>query len=113
MSTITLAPPERTTHQRLTALHHANQIRTARATLKRDLKTGRTHIHQLLTDPPDTIATMHIYDLLTAVPYVGRVKANRILAQSRVSPSKTVSGLTERQRDELAGRLDMVPKVGP
>jgi ribosomal protein S13 len=44
--------------------------------------------------------------MLLAVPKVGRVKATKILHSCRVSPNKTFGGLSERQRAELAGRLD-------
>jgi hypothetical protein len=44
--------------------------------------------------------------MLLAVPKVGRVKATKILHSCRVSPGKTFGGLSERQRAELAGRLD-------
>jgi len=44
--------------------------------------------------------------MLLAVPKVGRVKATKILNSCRVSPSKTFGGLSERQRVDLAGRLD-------
>jgi hypothetical protein len=39
-------------------------------------------------------------------PKVGRVKATKILHSCRVSPSKTFGGLSERQRAELAARLE-------
>jgi hypothetical protein len=42
---------------------------------------------------------------LLAVPKYGRVKVNRILTQCRISPSKTVGGLSERQRNELISFL--------
>jgi hypothetical protein len=35
------------------------------------------------------------------VPKLGRVKATRFLNQCRISQSKTVAGLSERQRQEL------------
>ena len=44
--------------------------------------------------------------ILLALPKVGSVKATRILNGCRVSPSKTFGGLSERQRAELAGRLN-------
>ena len=37
--------PERSLNQRMDALKRANEIRTQRARLKRDLKAGRTKIH--------------------------------------------------------------------
>jgi hypothetical protein len=36
-----------------------------------------------------------------AVPKCGRVKSARIMEQCRISPSKTVGGLSGRQRGEL------------
>ena len=44
--------------------------------------------------------------MLLALPGHGRVKATKILNSCRVSPSKTFGGLSERQRKELAVRLD-------
>ncbi len=87
------------------ALQRANEIRTARAQLKLDLKAGRTSIHDLLLSPPDYLETAKVFDMLLAVPKYGRVKANKILVQCRISPSKTIGGLSERQRNELVSML--------
>ena len=99
------AAPERSLVQRMDALSKANEIRIRRAQLKRDLKGGRTSIHQLLLDPPEWIETAKVLDMLLAVPKYGRVKANKILTQCRISPSKTIGGLSERQRAELVAQL--------
>ena len=80
------------------ALKRANDIRTARAKLKKDLKAGKANIHTLLLDPPEYVLTAKVFDMLLAVPKYGRVKTNRILNQCRISPSKTIGGLSERQR---------------
>src|SRR3712207_9381405 len=87
------------------ALQRANKIRTRRGALKRDLKAGRTQIHGLLLDPPEYLQTAKVFDLLLAVPKYGRVKVNRILTQCRISPSKTIGGLLQRQRTELVSDL--------
>ena len=60
--------PERSLTQRMDALKRANEIRTRRARLKRDLKAGRAQIHGLLLDPPEYLATAKVFDLLLAVP---------------------------------------------
>jgi hypothetical protein len=99
------AAPERSLAQRLDALKRANDIRTRRARLKRELKAGRVQIQGILLDPPEYVQTAKVFDLLLAVPKYGRVKANRILTQCRISPSKTIGGLSERQRDELVSHL--------
>ncbi len=95
------AVPERTREQRLRALRRANEIRSARAQLKRDLKAGKAQIEKLLLDPPDYVLSAKAFDMILAVPKYGRVKANKILSQCRISPSKTIGGLSERQRAEL------------
>src|ERR671931_2780997 len=99
------AAPERSLMQRMDALQRANEIRTRRAQLKRDLKAGRVSIHSLLKNPPDFVETAKVFDMLLAVPKYGRVKVNKILQQCRISPSKTIGGLSQRQRTELVSML--------
>ena len=99
------AAPERSLTQRMDALQRANEIRTQRAQLKRDLKAGRAQVHSLLLDPPEYVQTAKVFDLLLAVPKYGRVKVNRLLTQCRISPSKTIGGLSQRQRQELVAFL--------
>ena len=97
--------PERSQQQRLDALRRANDIRSERARLKESLRMGELLIVDVLVDPPLCVHTAKVLDLLLAVPKYGRVKANRLLERCRVSPAKTVNGLTPRQRKEL---LDML-----
>ncbi|MDQ3760116.1 MAG: hypothetical protein M3331_09260 [Actinomycetota bacterium] len=102
----TAAPvPERTHDQRMRALRRANDIRTRRAQLKRDLKAGKTQVESLLMDPPEWVMSAKVFDMILAVPKYGRVKANKILGQCRISPSKTLGGLSQRQRAELVQML--------
>jgi hypothetical protein len=104
-SSSTPETPERSLDQRMDALRRANDIRTARAKLKKDLKAGKVGIHRLLLEPPDYVLTAKVFDMLLAVPKYGRVKASRILNQCRISPSKTIGGLSERQKAELVSQL--------
>lgn len=90
-------PPD----QRTRALARANEVRIARATLKKELRAGTIGIEQILATPPKYIATAEILDLLVAVPKLGPVKAARLLSSAYVSKSKTVGGLSERQRTQL------------
>jgi hypothetical protein len=101
----TVAAPERSLVQRMEALQRANEIRTRRAQLKRDLKAGRHSIHDLLLEPPEFVETAKVFDMLLAVPKYGRVKVNKVLQQCRISPSKTIGGLSQRQRTELVSML--------
>ena len=95
--------PERSLDQRMDALRRANDIRVRRAQLKKDLKDGRVQVEQILHDPPAYVETAKVFDILMAVPKFGRVKAARFLNTCRISQSKTVGGLSERQRAELIG----------
>ncbi len=97
--------PERSLNQRLDALQRANEVRSKRAALKRDLKAGRQSIDRLLESPPEWLETAKVMDMLLAVPKYGRVRAGKILAQCRISASKTIGGLTPRQRAELVHAL--------
>jgi hypothetical protein len=83
----------------------ALEIRTRRAQLKKDLKAGRVSVHTLLLEPPEYLQTAKVFDMLLAVPKYGRVKVNKVLQQCRISPSKTIGGLSQRQRSELVSLL--------
>jgi hypothetical protein len=83
--------PVRSHHQRMEALARA----------KKDLKAGRVAIEGILATPPEYVATAKVFDMLMALPKFGRVKAGRFLNQARISQSKTVGGLSDRQRTEL------------
>jgi hypothetical protein len=97
--------PERTLQQRMDALANANVVRLARAQLKRDLKARRVSVCDVLAEPPACAETMNVLSLLLAVPKVGRTKATKILRGCVVAPSKTVGGLSARQRGELLAAL--------
>jgi hypothetical protein len=105
--------PERSLDQRLDALGgahqgrrpRANEVRSRRAVLKAELKRGDVSVRDVLLNPPDFMLTAKVIDLLMAAPKRGRVKSTRIMEQCRISASKTVGGLSERQRAALLDHL--------
>lgn len=99
--------PERTYRQRRDALEEGNRIRSLRAQFKRDVKAGKRSVRALLLEPecPKDFATMRVVDAILPLPKVGRVKLRKILERARISPSKTLGGMTPRQRTELASWL--------
>src|SRR3989442_13676341 len=99
------AAPERSLTQRMEALKRANQIRTKRAKLKKDLRAGNVSAQSILLSPPEYLLTAKVSEMLLAVPKFGQVKVNKILTQCRISPSKTIGGLSPRQRAELVSYL--------
>ncbi len=105
MATTTPKPqfqaPERSHDQRMEALRRANEIRSRRAQLKRDLKSGHASITAMIEQPPDYVLTAKVFDMLMAVPKYGKVKATRFLNHCRIAQGKTIGGLSDRQRREL------------
>jgi hypothetical protein len=93
------ATPERSIEQRRTALKEANRIRSHRAVLKRRLHDGEASAAAALDDVD--CASMKLVTLLRALPKIGRVKANYFLNHNAISASKTLGGLSERQRGVL------------
>ncbi len=87
--------------RRMSALRQANQVRGLRAKLKQDLREGTAHLEQILASGADYLATAEVFDLLVAVPKIGPVKADHLLAIARISPCKTVGALSGRQRVRL------------
>lgn len=93
--------PERSREQRMIALAKANYHRGYRANLKRELQAGRMTFDQVLRNPTEEVMAMKVVDVMLHMPKYGRVKVNKILGKCQVSPSKTIGGLTDRQRYEL------------
>jgi hypothetical protein len=83
------------------ALALANQTRSYRAALKREIdRNWRVAVRSLTGDDP-LLESMKVYDLLAAIRGVGPTKVQRLLLLARCSVSKTVGGLSNRQRAEL------------
>lgn len=91
--------------QREEALRRADAVRRQRAQLNGDFKAGRSAIDEVLTDPPAFVQTAKVADLLLAVPKYGPVKVNKLLARCRIARAKTIGGLSQRQREDLAAIL--------
>jgi hypothetical protein len=83
------------------ALRQANRVRGLRAKLKQDLRADKVRLELVLATRADYLASAEVFDLLVAVPKIGPVKAGRLLSVARVGPSKTIGGLSERQRTRL------------
>jgi hypothetical protein len=91
----------RSPEQRLRALAKANEVRVARARLKRGVAAGRIELARVLADPPACALTAKVRELLLVVPRIGPVRADRALARCRIAHTKKLGGLSDRQRAEL------------
>lgn len=94
-------PPDRSLEQRLTALAKGNDRRIRRAQLKRDIKAGRRSASAILADPPEWAEAMKVVELLRAIPKWGDVKVKHACRHIEFSSTKTIAGVTARQRSEL------------
>lgn len=102
---VDMGVPERSISQRMEALQTANEVRVYRANLKREIKAGRANLVDLLISPPEKLDTAKLSDFLLAVPKMGRVKVDKMLRTCKISPSKTIGGMSERQRNEIVHYL--------
>lgn len=102
---IEMVPPSRTGEQRMSALRRANEIRVRRAQFKRDVKDGTESLIDAIAMPPEWLETAKVRDMMLALPKYGRVKVDKVLRSTQISPSKTLGGLSARQRIELLAAL--------
>jgi hypothetical protein len=97
--------------QHLAALERANRVRLARAALKRAISAGEASVADALLECPWEVESMTVADLLACQRRWGVTRCRRFLSASRISESRTVGTLTERQRNELAERLNGQSKL--
>jgi hypothetical protein len=97
--------PHRDRPQCLRALELANQVRTARAALKREVTSGRRQAAEVIRHCPSEAETMPIFELLTAQRRWGSARTRRFLTAWGVDEKKKIGTLTERQVRMLVGAL--------
>lgn len=102
---MSVVAPVRSLDQRMAALEVANRIRIDRAKMKRALKAGSMSVIDVLAEPEGYAYGMKVEQLLIAVPKIGKVKTMLLMRDCMIASSKTVGGLSPRQRDELIRRL--------
>ena len=94
------APP-----QHLRALARANEVRLARAALKRSVGSRETNVTEVIAEVPWEAETMTLSELLTAQPRWGRTRTRKLLGSLGLNENKRLGSLTERQRSLLVERL--------
>jgi hypothetical protein len=84
------------------ALQRANEVRLARAELKRKVADGRTTVAMVILSCPWEAASMTIGELLLSQRRWGIARCAKLLASTQIAETKTVGSMTERQRVALA-----------
>ncbi len=101
-ATATVAPAG---PQYMRALERANQVRLARAELKRRVALEDVEVAEVILDCPWEAQSMAVGDLLMSQRRWGQTRCRKFLAQVPMSEKKTIGSMTERQRQTLAQML--------
>lgn len=100
---MTPTPPTLTQAQRVEASRLAVANRRRRAEVKRLVKSGDLSLEELfeLARREECVAQMRAYDLISALPAIGEVKAERIMHRASIAKTRRIRGLGPKQRAEL------------
>jgi hypothetical protein len=91
--------------QHLQALERANQVRLARAELKRRVAAGQMTAAEIVLACPPEAEGMAISDLLMSQRRWGRTRCRKFLATIPLTENKTIGSMTDRQRHAFATTL--------
>ena len=91
--------------QHLKALQRANEVRLARAALKRRVASGDISAADVILACPAEVEGMAVSDLLMSQRRWGRTRCRKFLAMIPISENKQIGTLTERQRHAVAAEL--------
>jgi hypothetical protein len=91
--------------QYMRALQRANEVRLARADLKRRVAFGKIAVADVILFCPWEAQSMAVGDLLMSQPRWGQIRCRKFLSQIPISEKKAIGSMTERQCRALAGML--------
>jgi hypothetical protein len=100
-ATATMAPAP----QHMQALQRANEVRLARAELKRRVAEGAVTAGDVILKSPWEAASMSIGELLVSQHRWGSTRCRKFLGELGMPETKTVGSMTERQRRALAALI--------
>jgi len=92
--------------QHMRALARANEVRLARAALKREIAAGSRSALEVVRDVPWEAESMAVGELLAAQRRWGKARSRKLISSAGLKETKEVGDLTERQRRVLAGALE-------
>jgi hypothetical protein len=98
----TLAP---SCPQNMRALGRANEVRTARAELKRGVAYGEIDVAEVILHCPWEARSMEVADLLMSQHRWGLRRCRKLLAVLPMSEDKRLGSMTDRQRGALSSLL--------
>jgi DNA uptake protein ComE-like DNA-binding protein len=98
--------PKLTEEQRAEALKKAAEARQKRAELRKKLKSGEVDVKDIINKTDDPIVSrMKVSSLLESLPGVGKARAQKIMQDAGISPTRRVQGLGAKQKELLIGSV--------
>lgn len=98
--------PRRMQPQHMQALARANEVRLARARMKREIASGQRNVLDVVRECPWEAESMSVSELLSAQRRWGRARSRKLIVSIGLTETKRMGTLTQRQRDVLAGALE-------
>ena len=92
--------------QHIRALHRANEVRLARAELKRRVAKGELSVAEVVLSCSWEAQSMTIADLLMSQRRWGVTRCRKLLQYVPMSETKEIGSMTARQRHALAELLE-------
>lgn len=92
--------------QHMQALKRANDVRLARAALKRSIARGEVDVAEVIRECPWETESMSLTELLTSQRRWGRTRARKFLQGLALNENKRLATLTSRQRTLLLSELE-------
>jgi len=101
-----MALPKLSLEEKKKALKKAQEVRSKRAQIRQNLKSGKTTIRELLANIDDeVIAKMRVVSMLESLPRIGKVKTKKIMSDIGIDETRRIQGLGNRQKQALIERL--------
>lgn len=101
-----MAVPQLTMDDRNNALAKAQEMRSKRMALRKQLKSGQIRLDDILNDlENEVVSRMRVKYLLESLPQVGKITAKRIMEEVGINESRRIQGLGVRQKSILLEKL--------
>lgn len=96
-----VALPQLSAEVRAAALDKAMAVRRERGEILGSLKSGAISLPDVLEREDTVVGKTSVRRLLEALPGIGKVRAEKLMAEVGISDSRRVQGLGPRQRERL------------
>lgn len=98
--------PQLSPEERSKALQKAQQIRSQRMEVRKQLKAGKLTLADVLNNVDNEVyAKMRVKYLLESLPQIGKITAQKVMEEIGIDEARRVQGLGSRQKAQLLERL--------